>query len=281
MPEKTPENAPEEAPKRDREFFERDYRDWLLLMSRDGAHRLAAMPRERRDAVLNEYYSLKDPRAVFHKPKDQSRIERLGKERLSSYIVLETDAIVFFPSLYSPAALDFAVAMNRRLFYRGLWFPIISLNSEYILQSSDRVLAFALEHEFEMSRIYQEISLKLRAPTTDEKRNIMESAEKNSTEKLSITQDELIEDEKLMHRLSSTQALIPKPYAERAMLLWLEDNFSTLESYGIPSRGPEEEAFGEELLREFQSWSEFSQKTYELFVREISANLRDANIGYR
>lgn len=281
MPEKTPKNAPEEAPKKDREAFERDYSEWLLLMSRDAAHRLASMPQERRDAVLNEYYSLKNPRAVFHKLKDQSRIERLGKERLSSYIVLETDAIVFFPSLYSPAALDFAVAMNRRLFYRDLWFPIISLNSEYILQSSDRVLAFALEHEFEMSRIYQEISLNLRALSTDEKRNIMESAGMNSSEKLSITQEELIEDEKLMYRLSSTQALIPKPYAERAMLLWLEDNFSMLESYGIPSRGPEEEAFGEELLREFQSWSEFSQKTYDLFVREISANLRDANIGYR
>ncbi len=267
-------------PEKDREFFERDYRDWLLLISRDAAHRLAAMPPDRRNAVLREYSALKNPRAVFHKLRDQSRVGRLGGERLSSFIVLETDAIVFFPSLYSPAALDFAVAMNRRFFYRGLWFPIISLNSEYILQSSDRVLAFALEHEFEMSRIYQDLSLNLRALSTDEKREVMESAEKNSTKKHSITQEELIEDEKLMHQLSSTQALIPKPYVERAMLLWLEENFSEVKSYGIPSTSPDEEAFGEELLREFQGWSEFSQKTFELFVREISANLRDANIGY-
>lgn len=267
-------------PERDREFFERDYKDWLVLISRDAAHRLAAMLPERRNAVLKEYLDLKNPQAVLHKPRDPSRVGRLGGERLSSYIVLETDAIVFFPSLYSPAALDFAVAMNRRFYYKGLWFPIISLNSEYIIQSSDRVLAFALEHELDMSRIYQKISLNLRALSTDEKREIMESAEKNSTEKHSITQEELIEDEKLMHRLSSTQALIPKPYAERAMLLWLEENFSEIESRGIPSTSPEEEAFGKELLREFQGWSEFSQKTFERFVREISANLRDANIGY-
>ncbi len=89
-----------------------------------------------------------------------------------------------------------------------------------------------------------------------------------------------MEYEKLMHRLSSTEALIPKLYAERAMLLWLEDNFSKVKSKGVPSINPEEEAFGEELLNEFQSWSEITQKTYELFVREISANLRDANIGY-
>jgi hypothetical protein len=108
----------------------------------------------------------------------------------------------------------------------------------------------------------------------------MESAEKSSTQRLSITQDELIEDETLMHQLSSTEPLIPKPYAEMAMLLWLEENCSRLKSYGLPSKSPEKEAFGEELLKEFRSWSGISQKTYELFVREIYANLRDANRGY-
>ncbi len=264
----------------DREAFERDYKDWLLLMSRDAAHRLAAMPPERRNAVMREYSLLKNPRAVFHELRDPDRVRRLGKERLSSYIVLETESVVFFPSIYSPMALDFAVAMNRRFFCKGLWFPIISFNSEYIRQSSDRVLAFALEHEFEMSRIYQDVSLNLRALSTDEKRDAMEFAQKASIKRLSITPEELIEDEKLMHQLSSTEPLIPKPYAERAMLLWLEDNFSRAESYGLPSINPEEKAFGEELALEFQSWSEFSQKTYEIFVREISANIREANRGY-
>lgn len=267
-------------PEKDRESFERDYRDWLMLMSRDAAHRLSSMPPDRRNAVLSKYSVLKDPKEVFHDIRDPDRLVRLVGERISSYIVIETDAVVFFPSVYSLAALDFAVAMNRRFFYRGLWFPIISLNSGYIRQSSDRVLSFALEHEFEMSRIYQDISLNLRALSTDEKRDIMESAEKSSTQRLSITQDELIEDEKLMHQLSSTEPLIPKPYAEMAMLLWLEENYSKAKSYGLPSKNLEEEAFGEELLKEFQGWSAISQKTYELFVREISANLRDANIGY-
>lgn len=267
-------------PEKDRELFERDYRDWLLLMSRDAAHRLSSLPPDRSSVLLKKYHALKDPGAVFYQLQDPDRIRRLAGERISSFIVIETDAVVFFPSVYSPAALDFAVAMNRRFFYRGLWFPIISINSEYIRQSSDRVLSFTLEHEFEMSRIYQEISMNLRALSTDEKRDIMESAEKTSTQKLSITQDELIEDERLMHRLSSTEPLIPKPYAEMAMLLWLDKNYFNLQSYGIKSRSLEEKAFGEELLKEFQSWSEISQKTYELFVREISANLRDANRGY-
>lgn len=31
---------------------------------------------------------------------------------------------------------------------------------------------------------------------------------------------------------------------------------------------------------EFQSWSEFSSQTYDLFVREVLLNLTDANRGY-
>lgn len=67
--------------------------------------------------------------------------------------------------------------MNRRFYYRELWFPIIALNSEYIRKSSDRILGFTLEHEFEMSKIYQQISANLRALSGDEKREVADSAQ--------------------------------------------------------------------------------------------------------
>ena len=167
------------------------------------------------------------------------------------------------------------MAMNRRLFCRKLWFPIISLNSEYIRQSPDRILAFALEHEFEMSRIYQEISSRQKTVSPDEKRDIMISAQEISQKKLTITPEELIEDERLMHQLSLSSPLLPKPYAEMALLHYLEANFPRLEPFGQKSASPEEEALGKELAEEFSSWSDFSTKTYELFVREIAANLRE------
>ncbi|MDD1759860.1 MAG: hypothetical protein LUQ44_04580, partial [Methanothrix sp.] len=188
----------------------------------------------------------------------------------------------FFPSVYSsaPAILDFAVAMNRCIFCKGLWFPIIVLNSAYIQQSSDRMLCFALEHELEMNRIYQSVSLNLKALSREEKQNTMDSALEISANRLKITEQELIEDERLMHRVSMTQPLIPKPYAERAMLIFLEANLQRLQSFGRESLNPEEVVFGNELYEEFQSWSEFSQETYDLFVREILLNLREANRGY-
>jgi hypothetical protein len=251
-------------------------------MSRDAAHRLLALSPAEQKTVLKAYEDFKDPIAVFRRLSQPERVKSLAGEKISSFIVIETDAVTFFPTVYSyiPGVLDYAVATNRRLFCQGLWFPIISLNSEYIRQSSDRVLRFALEHEFEMNRIYQEISLNLKALSQGEKREIMDSAKEITTERLKITQEELIEDEKLMHRLSKIQPLLPKPYAEKAMLLYLETNLPELQLFGQKSQSPEEETFGEELYEEFQSWSRFSRETYELFVREIQCNLRDANQGY-
>ena len=266
----------------DRERFEQEYRNWIRLMSRDAACRLEALPADKKKAVLKAYEDFRDPLAVFRPLQDQERVKRLKGEIISNFIVLETDAVTFFPSVYSsaPAILDFAVAMNRCIFCKGLWFPIIVLNSAYIQQSSDRMLCFALEHELEMNRIYQSVSLNLKALSREEKQNTMDSALEISANRLKITEQELIEDERLMHRVSMTQPLIPKPYAERAMLIFLEANLQRLQSFGRESLNPEEVVFGNELYEEFQSWSEFSSQTYDLFVREILLNLREANRGY-
>jgi hypothetical protein len=265
-----------------RKQFEQEYRDWILLMARDAAYRLAMMPPEKQQEVLSAYKRLRDPRLVVGEVSDQERILRLVGERLKGFIVVETEAVSFFPSMYSylPGALDYAVAMSRRFFARGLWYPIISLNSEYIRRASDRILAFTLDHELEMSRLFLEISGNLRSLSSDDKREMTDSAGKISLQKLGITPDELREDEMLMHQLSLSQPLIPKSYAERAMLIYLEDRIAELGGFGQKSRSQEEAALGEELYQEFRDWSAFSQESYELFVREIGSLCRDAHRGY-
>jgi hypothetical protein len=232
--------------------------------------------------AIKRYKKLKDQRAVFHKPSDTKRLERLAGDKISKYVLVETEAITFFPSIYTsfPGALDFSVAMNRRFFYQELWFPIIALNSEYIKQSSDRILGFTLEHEFEMSRIYKQISANLRSLSADEKRDVANSAMQQASGRRQITQDELIEDERLIVHLSKSQPLIPKPYAETALMVFLEDNFSDLRSFGIPSESDDEQLFGAQLYEEFIGWADFSRKTYALFVREVLADLIESNRGY-
>jgi hypothetical protein len=270
----------------ERRRFEEDYRCWIRLLSRDAACRLFALQKPLQNEVLRSYHDFRDPGLVYRELSQAERIRGLARERISSFIVIETDAIIISPSISSPlaGAMDYAVAMNRRLFCQKKWYPIISLHSGYIRQSSDRILAFALEHEFEMSRIYQEIFSSPqpahRRLSSEEKHEIMATALETSKTKLTITPDELLEDEQLMHQLAFTSPLLPKPYAEMAMLHYLKANLPCLEPRGTGSSSPEEEAFGEELAAEFAGWSQFSKETYDLFVREIAANLRDANRGY-
>lgn len=265
-----------------REEFEKEYRAWLISVSRDAARRLSGLSRPRRESVVKRYRELRDPGNVFWPLSDPERIERLTGGRASSYILVETDAITFFPSIYSsvPGTMDFAVAMNRRFYLRGLWFPIIALNSEYVANSSDKLLTFALEHEFEMARIYEKIALNLKSPSNDEKKDVAETAKKTSVESLNITREGLLEDEKLMIGLSNSQPLIPKPYCETALLLYLKSRLFELEKYGLKSRNQDEEEFGLELYSEFIGWSDFSTATYSDFVREIFGRLRDINSGY-
>lgn len=234
----------------------------------------------KRESLIESYRQLENPQSVFHAAPD--RVKKLAGERLKTFVLVETDAVSFFPSLYSPSPiiLDYAVAMNRRFYCRGLWFSIISLNSQYIEQTTDRMLAFALEHEFQMNNLYDEATTNLRSLSPEEKRQIYETALRESAEKLDITQEEMVEEEMLMLQFSNTQPLIPKPYAEMALLCYLEDGFEMLEKFGAMSKSLEEDTFGRGLYEEFRGWADFSYRTYHLFVREILSNLEESYRGY-
>jgi hypothetical protein len=78
-------------------------------MSRDAANRLSALPDKKQNTVLKAYDDFKEPLAIFRQISDADRLKRLAGERISNFIVIETDAITFFPSAYSsiPGFSDF------------------------------------------------------------------------------------------------------------------------------------------------------------------------------
>jgi len=246
------------------------------------AGRLTESGPEERKRVLQAYQEMEDPKRVFRPLLDPDRISKIGGEEAKGYILVETDAITFFPSIDSsnPGALDFAVAMNRRYYYRGRWFSIISINSEYLRRVSDRILAYALEHEFEMGRLYQQAFVEMRKLSPGEKLEISRIAHQTSVKKSRISLEDLIDEERLMASLSESEPVIPKPYAETALLAHLEENFSRLEEFGTESEDDDEDAFGVELYDEFEGWSKFSIQSFRLFVREAIQGVSDAHRGY-
>jgi hypothetical protein len=251
-------------------------------VAKDVAHQLAEADPKERGRILQMYRKMEDPKKVFRPLSNPDRIMNLGGDEADGYILVETDAMTFFPSIGSstPGALDFAVAMNRRYYYRGLWFSIISLNSEYLRRVSDRVLAYALEHEFEMGRLYQQAFGEMRKLSPGEKLEISQLAHQTSVKKTKISLEDLIDEERLMLELSESQPVIPKPYAETALLTYTEENFSRLEKFSTESEDDEEDAFGAELYDEFEGWSKFSIQSFRLFVREAAQGVGEAYRGY-
>ncbi|MGB3945148.1 MAG: hypothetical protein WBK88_10185 [Methanothrix sp.] len=251
-------------------------------MARDLAEELARSDPGDRDRILHRCREMEDPLEVFRPLSNPDRIADLAGKQADGYILMETDAVTFFPSMGSgtPGALDYAVAMNRRYFIRGLWFSIISLNCEYLKRAPDGIIAYALEHEFEMGRLYQEAFGEMRKLSPGEKLQISQAAHQTSIDKTRVSLADLIDEEMLMLQLSGSQPPIPKPYAETALLAYLEDNISKLEVFGSKSRDEGEDAFGAELYAEFEGWSLFSRESYRLFVREVDQGVRESYRGY-
>lgn len=257
--------------------FEAEYSAWLREVARGIAQRLIRAPHTRREDLLISYRDLGDQGSVFRPCSHSDRIARLMNGRTERCMILETDAVNIFPSLSarSPGVLDFTIALSRRLYCQKLWFSVISINSVYLAASSDKMLAFTLEHELEMIRIYEGISADIK-----NSESVASLSLKSHEGTLGITPDDLREDERLVLSIADTKPLLPKPYSELAMIDYLERNMSTIRESGIPSKNAEEDSFGSDLYNEFSGWSSFTKKSYQLYVTEIKAQMREAYRGY-
>ncbi len=258
----------------DKAMFEMEYIKWIRNVAGQIGSRATRLSKAEQDRLLNEYKRLEEPLEVFREFSDIKRIKGIAVADIEKHIFLETDTINFFPSFEdrSAKALDFAVSMSRRLYYRGLWFSMISLNRSYVERASEKMLLFTLEHELEVARIFEEV--------TQNWGDVTQEYDSERIGKLNITPEDLRADEKILIELTDTQPMLPRPYAEMAMLVYLEENFSMLRPFGSASRSADEEAFGAGLYEEFAGWRAFTQNSYKIFVAELRGKIRDAYAGY-
>lgn len=257
----------------DRALFEMEYIKWIRSVAGKVGSRMTCLSKPERDRLLGEYRRLEDPLEVFRELSSIDRVKGLQCGDTEKHIFLETDTINFFPSLGERSnALDFSISMSRRMYYRGLWFSMISLNKSYAERATEKMLLFTLEHELEVARIFEDI--------TRESGSEVRTYDSERIGKLNITPEDLREDERLFLELIETQPLLPRPYSEMALLLYLEENFSLLRHFGTPSITADEEAFGAGLYEEFIGWKGFTQNSYRIFVSEIRSKIRDAYAGY-
>jgi len=263
----------ESSPEARRAQFEEEYLGWIRRVAANVSRRLARLPDGIQQELLRSYALLEDTGRLYRQSPHAERIHRLSNGKTRGHIILETDGVDIFPSLTSPnpGVLDFAIGMGRRFYFRGLWFSVLGFNAAYLEKASDKMLTFAIEQELEMIRIYAEISAEAK---------VSQRVEDRAERHLNIQPDELREDERILMEISDSQPLIPRPYSEIGMLVYIETKFQEIKSMGVPSRDEAEEGFGSGLFKEFLGWEPFTRKSYLIFVSEIRDKMRDAFSGY-
>jgi hypothetical protein len=263
-----------------REQFEQHYRQWITLVASDIALPMKNAERSVIEAVLNrcEQYRGDPPSMYTAIPGDlRARLERLvGSDRLQGILLLSTDMVAFSPSIFMQRQniLDYAIAMNRRFFFRIYWFPIIVINQAFIEQADERMLHFLLEHELVQNEMYTEhvTAHGCRPLSSDEKRAIDGQALQQAIERSGITQEEHIREHELMQEISMSAPPVPKTFAETSLYEYLDRHWEEIKDLGVKGE-TESEAEFEAMVAQEHGWIDFSHEIYGLFLTELKRKL--------
>jgi hypothetical protein len=262
-----------------REKFEEEYRLWISLAAKDVASALNRLkPDETRNIIARNEQYLEKPGSVF----GTSGLDSIRKLVPLNIVLLSTDAVVFSQSIFAPlpGVFDYAVAMYRR-YYLGSWYSIITLNTMYLEEASETMLKYALFHELLQKEIYEEnMRSGVRKFTPMEKRKISNETLNRAIESSGITQDELLEENELMQKVSFHSPLIPKPFAETALYWYMEQNLEEFKQYAEASKTEKEEEVGKKLNSDFKGWLDFSTSIYSMFLASVKKELNYMDYGY-
>ena len=264
----------------EREQFEQHYRQWITLVASDIALPMRNAERSVIDRVLDrcEQYR-KDPPSMYTTIPDdlRARLERLvGSYRMQGILLLSTETVSFSPSIFMQRQniLDYAIAMNRRFFFRIYWFPIIVINQAFIEQADERMLHFLFEHELIQNEMYSEhvTAHGYRPLSFDEKRAINGQALQQAIERSGITQEEHIREHELMQEISMSAPPVPKTFAETSLFEYLDRHWEEIKDLGVKGE-TESEAEFEAMVAQEHGWIDFSHEIYELFLTELKRKL--------
>lgn len=263
-----------------RERFEEEYALWIRSAAKDIAFTYNQLnPGESKKIIEQSEKYLKEPESVYGR-EGLDAIKRLVPDNI---LLLSTDAVVFSQSIFvrMPSIFDYAVALNRR-YYLGSWYSIITFNRTYLQEASEIMLRYTLEHELLQKEIFEENLEKEGAKrfTPEEKKKISNETLKKAIEKSGITKDDLIKENKLMLRISYNSPLIPKPFAETALYMYVEKNLDDIRTYAEASKSAKEDELGKKLNSDFKGWIDFSMNAYDIFLSDVKKELNYADYGY-
>jgi hypothetical protein len=278
----SPAGAEEELRRKDDEA----YIAWLRAAADEIAETLKTLDPHRITQIINWYNHYRDRPASLHGPLDadeEETIKRLiGSDRLRNITLLKTKALIFTPSILAPhgGSLDYGTAMYRRYSLHGLWISVIAVNEAYLKTATRSMLHYLLEHQLAQGEIYADLAVHdVKELSTEMKGAVHEEARMKAIQWSGISSEEVERERQLIIELSTQHPLVPVHFASASLFKYLEENWATIEQYGVASRNESEQAL-EIPLEELAAGADSAINFFTIFLKELKKELTMTGAEY-
>jgi hypothetical protein len=262
------------------------YSAWLRAAAEEIAATLKTLEPHRINQIIKCYDQYRDRPASLHVPLDAEEEEAInqliGRDRVRNITLLKTKALFFSPSILAPqtGSLDYGTAMYRRYSIQGLWISIIAVTEAYLKAATRPMLHYLLEHQLAQGEIYADITLQNVKELSMELRGMVhEEARMRAIQWSGISSEGVEQERQLILDLAACHPLVPVHFASASLFKYLEENWATLELYGVSSRNEAERAL-EIPLDELTAWADSAINFFEIFLKELKRELTMTGAEY-
>jgi len=263
-----------------------EYSTWLRAAADEIAETLKTLDPHRIHQLIKCYDQYRNRPASLHVPLDADEEEtikrHIGSDRLRNITLLKTKALIFTPSILAPHAgsLDYGTAMYRRYSLHGLWISVIAVNEAYLKAATRSMLHYMLEHQLAQGEIYADLAVHdVKELSTEMKGVVHEEARMKAIQWSGISSEEVEWERQLILDLSTHQPLVPVHFASASLFKYLEENWATIEQYGVASQNESEQAL-EIPLEELAAGADSAINFFTIFLKELKKEITMTGAEY-
>ena len=278
----SPDDGEEELRRKDDEA----YSTWLRAAANEIAATFKQLNPHQINQIIKWYDQYLDHPAFLHVPlaaEEEETIKRLiGSDRLLNIVLLKTKALIFTPPLLAPQAgsLDYGTAMYRRYPLQGRWYSIIAVNEAYFKAATKSMLHYVLEHELAQGEIYTDLTLQNVKHLNSEMKSVVhEEARMKAIQWSGISSEEVEQERQLIIDMSAHHPLVPVHFASASLFKYLEENWATIEQFGMGSQNEAEKEM-EIPLEELAAWADSAIEFFKLFLKELKKEITMTGAEY-
>lgn len=142
------------------------------------------------------------------------------------------------------------------------------------------MLHYMFEHQLTQGEIYADLAVHdVKGLSREMKGAVHEEARMKAIQWSGISSEEVERERQLIVELSTQHPLVPVHFASASLFKYIEENWATMEQYGMASRNESEQAL-EISLEELAAWADSAINFFTLFLMELKREITMTGAEY-